>query len=244
MALNVNDPAYLILPECRDTLQDINIRKAISLALDTQALTEIVYGDTAVPAESIFGTEIVAYESQGAHEYDPEQARELMEAAGYSESNKLSLVIYGDTSEKMVRMFTYLQESLSQIYIDMDIHNEDRSAVIEKIVTGQLDFLVHEGSGIGTNYPYEAVMSFGKDSNPTEAITNQELNDLMDAAAYAKDEATAEENYKKVQEWVVSNYYLIPLTEWSNIVLYRPYITEFTSKGDTENLTLRYITME
>lgn len=242
----LNDAFHLVLPYNTEKLQDAKVREAICMAIDVETFDAIVWGGACRPATSVLSSTMTYYENQGEHVFDVDGARKLMEEAGYSESNKLELDIWGDTGDSSQRQLTTLQAMLAEIYIDATPHFVDVPEVIEHIITGTTDFLLPNASGIGTNHPYEVIMSTdpASNANPTEVIEDEEYVALAHEAATELDEEKEAEDYAKLQEWLVDNHYMLPLAETANIILYRPYVTSFITKGDQENMTLRYITME
>ena len=241
-----NDASKIILSEANPTFDDIRIRQAISLAIDLDAFCEIVWDGLARPSTSLLSSTMTYYVSQGEHVYDPDQARALMEDAGYSDSNRLTLTMYGDSGETSQQGMTFLKEYLSQIYIDLDVNAVDVPVVIEHIITNTTDLCNSNASGIGTNTPYETFMSLdpAAGANPMECINNEEFVNLVHSATSANDSEEAADYYAQAQEWIYNSYYRIPTTESATVYLYRPYVTSVITQGDAECMTLRFVTME
>ena len=84
MGCNLSTPA----------LQDQNVRQAMSYALDRQALINVVFNGQAQvstmmpPAMGHWSLDAGSFE---LYQFNLDKAKELMEAAGYSDSNGLSL---------------------------------------------------------------------------------------------------------------------------------------------------------
>ena len=75
------DLLALCLPQYMDMFQDAKLREAISLSIDTQAITNAVYGSMGQVADSILISGCDYYEPIGVHEYNPEKAKELLKEA-------------------------------------------------------------------------------------------------------------------------------------------------------------------
>lgn len=95
-------------------LQDIRVRRAIALGTDRPAMVKAIYGDTIPVLESWILPEqfgAAPLDQLTRYAYDPEKAKELLEEAGYTDSDEdgirssstLSLTLRLVTSEGAVR---------------------------------------------------------------------------------------------------------------------------------------------
>ncbi len=86
--INFNDPNDPALQAPHPVLSDYNVRKAISMALDRQQMVDaIYYGQSAVVQQPHLPQMISYDESLGIIDYDPEGAKQLMEEAGWVDSD-------------------------------------------------------------------------------------------------------------------------------------------------------------
>ena len=75
-----------------DTFGDINLRKAVSLALDRQLLVDGIFGGEAyVNVGGLFGPGVDGNDPALSHTYDPDAAKALVEASSY-DGKELSLI--------------------------------------------------------------------------------------------------------------------------------------------------------
>ncbi|HSJ51787.1 MAG TPA: ABC transporter substrate-binding protein [Actinomycetota bacterium] len=76
--------SYIGLPQYVDQLQNADLRKALSLAIDRQAVIDAIYFGTLTPADDMVSPVVQGYR-EGVCQYcvfDPEQAQQLFDAAG------------------------------------------------------------------------------------------------------------------------------------------------------------------
>jgi peptide/nickel transport system substrate-binding protein len=86
--LNYNDPQDTTLKTPHPLLSDYRVRKAIALALDRQTAIETIYAGQAHIIQQPQLPRMTAYnEALGVIIYDVEQARALMESAGWTDSD-------------------------------------------------------------------------------------------------------------------------------------------------------------
>ena len=84
------DRAGTMAPE----LADVNVRKAINMAFDREALLEALQAGYGTVTEQVFPTTSVGYDEalDSTYEYDPEGAKELLAEAGYPDGFTLNMM--------------------------------------------------------------------------------------------------------------------------------------------------------
>lgn len=84
------DRAGTMAPE----LADVNVRKAINMAFDREALLEALQAGYGTVTEQVFPTTSVGYDEalDSTYEYDPEGAKELLAEAGYPDGFTLKMM--------------------------------------------------------------------------------------------------------------------------------------------------------
>jgi peptide/nickel transport system substrate-binding protein/oligopeptide transport system substrate-binding protein len=75
---------YLGFPVYQEAFQDVNLRRAISMAIDRQAIIDAIFSGARTPARSLIAPVLPQHRSDACEfcEFDPERARELLEDAG------------------------------------------------------------------------------------------------------------------------------------------------------------------
>ncbi|MEV5069705.1 peptide ABC transporter substrate-binding protein [Microbacterium sp. LMI12-1-1.1] len=84
------DRAGTMAPE----LADVNVRKAINMAFDREALLDALQAGYGTVTEQVFPTTSVGYDEalDSTYEYDPEGAKELLAEAGYPDGFTLNMM--------------------------------------------------------------------------------------------------------------------------------------------------------
>jgi ABC-type transport system substrate-binding protein len=104
---------------------DLRVRQAANLCIDREALKEFL-GGMMVPAT---GTYEPGHPWRGEPKfqisYDPDQARALMEGAGYSAANRLAVKTQtsasGSGQMQPIPMNEFIQQSLAECYFDVEL---------------------------------------------------------------------------------------------------------------------------
>lgn len=215
----------LILDVDEGITADPNVRLALNLAVDKEAIAEQIYGGYATPdAGQLLSPSILGFnDSLEAYPYDPEQAKTLLEEAGVAGE---TITLVGESSgrwlndkELVEAVASYWTEAGLTVdlqtpefgaYLDILFDRENREDAI--FVSSSNDIL-DPSRQLATYYQMGGVGSSNSD---------QALSDLIDAGRVELDEATRDSTYQEAVKiaydgayfvWLVSNQDLYGLSE-------------------------------
>ncbi len=134
---------------------DKNFRFALNFAIDRQALATKAYQGAATPAENIIPPAYKGYvwqpPSTDAYAYDPDKAKQLLDAAGYkvgsdgwrtlpdgSPIGKLRLFARSDSETSQATM-AFFKEWLKDVQIDSSVTSVESSKLTNIILDGEFD---------------------------------------------------------------------------------------------------------
>lgn len=238
--ISENDVTSLAFPEYMEEFDDINVRKALSLATDVDALTEIGYGVLGKVASSNLPSGIAYALETGKNEYNPEEAKRLLKEAGYEEGD-LNFLVVVVSEPRLDRLATVLQQQWAEVGVGLEVMSVDLATAIPYYMAGDTDVIFNQGGGVGSYDPYEVLqMNMEQSSNATIRITDPTFNEYCRTGMSSTDPAVAQEAYEKAQIWLAENYRMIPIVEMSSCVVYRPYIKDVISDGGHE-ITVRWV---
>ncbi len=127
---------YLVLNCSRPPFDDINVRKAVAYALDREEIGMIAIDNGGQVAWNCLSEKLKEYRDVVEHlDNEPDKARELMAAAGYSEAKKAPVVIVSAANNPTAEI---LKERLDQCYFDCSIENTTDSS---RIFNGDFDIV-------------------------------------------------------------------------------------------------------
>lgn len=204
------DLLALCLPQYMDIFQDAKLREAISLSIDTEAITNAVYGSMGQPADSILISGCDYYEPIGVHEYDPEKAKKLLKEAGYENGLDLKVVIPSmPANDKCAEI---IQAYFSEVGINLSVESYDFATAIPILMANGTDISIF-GTGGGTYTAKMITTTIGATStNGGARVEDKEFNDYLNAAATSQDPKVRQENYTKAAQWAYDNYWTLPIS--------------------------------
>ena len=194
----------------RDIVNDIEVRKAINLAVDQTAIAEGVFFGKAEPATAYIHKGTLDYAADQIDEslfgYNPEKAGEILDADGwtlgddgfrYKDGKKLELLAYSFTNDWR-QIMEAMQGDLRKVGIDLKVEIFDATVIWGKLKTQDFDMYtmsypyVSAGDALNLYFP-SANMPSPNRMNWDDAQTDKwlfegrgALDDAGRAAAYGK----------------------------------------------------------
>jgi peptide/nickel transport system substrate-binding protein len=191
----------------KEPFDDPLVRQAITHAFDKEAVLSGVYNDSGTPAVGPLGPGILGYdENLEGLDYDMDEARDLLAEAGYEDGFDVDLMVNDDNPER-VDMAVFLQESLAELNINVNVEQVEWGAYLEATGNGEHDMFIlgwsnstgDPDNGISPLYHSDYV---GSDGNRS-FFQNDELDALLDEGKSVTDEGEREEIYNQAQELLV-----------------------------------------
>ena len=136
---------YLILNEDDEYLSDVNVRKAIQMAIDRQSILDTVYSGDGNLCDGIYPKGLIGYseENQGWLTYDPDAAKQLLEDSGYSDGEiKMELSADSSASSSVTLVLQMIQANLQAIGIDCSIVSYDEASWLALRKSGEMNSFV------------------------------------------------------------------------------------------------------
>ena len=191
--------------------EDIRVRQAVALSLDTSAIAQAALGVLWQPADSMLPGSVSYYYSVGQRQQDIEKARSLMAEAGYADGFEIRAII----NLGSVDLATAVQACLAQIGITMNVESYDLGTQIPMWIAGETDITVDSGGeSNATGDPFASTSFYYEGSTLTAArINDPEFNEYFYEGLYSVDPDVRAEAYRKMQEWNFENCRIIPICE-------------------------------
>ena len=138
--------SYITMNNGRAPLNDVRVRKALNLALDREVVTGKVLKLGDLPAYAFVPPGVANFPGGAAMDFKPmpqqarvEQARALMQQAGYGANNPLRLTLETTHDPDNKRVAAVLQAMLRAIDVDLAIQSADLQIHYRNMQTGQYE---------------------------------------------------------------------------------------------------------
>lgn len=192
-------------------LDDKNLRKAISYAIDKEAINEVIFENTSKVANSIITPNTFGYSGKEEKGYDLEKAKKIME--NYKTPIEIELWIYEDTSK--YQMAQIIQANLKEIGIDVKIQTLELSSFLQLTAQGKHNALIglwytSTGDADYGYYPLLHNNSRGGVGNRS-FYNNPRVNILLDEARKEPLKEKRKEKYEEIQEIILDENPIIPI---------------------------------
>ena len=222
-----------LVPNCEDeVLQDVNVRKALSLAIDRQLICDTILKGGETPAYTIVPSGVLdpttgqSFGATPGFQENVEEAKELLAAAGYPDGQGFPVITYGTSSgtefEEVAQ--TILAMWKANLGIDASIEIEDSSAFIAHRGEGYFDVARYTMAGTYAD-PVASLSLYISDGNANDSNYNNPAYDEKLAAA--RSAVTAEEKYAlyhELDQMLLDDMAVIPLYYPSIKYLIKPEI--------------------
>jgi peptide/nickel transport system substrate-binding protein len=192
-------------------LADINLRKAIAHAIDTDTIVSVIGEDVFKVADSVLPPSNWAYESQSVYAYDPKAAEDYLKQSGYDVSKPLRIVCESSALNQAVA--EAVQANLAEIGLTLDMSGlGDFGTILPRLIENDLEIgITGVANGSGAD-PASCLQQLGPMSNNgLLRSTDPELINLFNEGQGSSDKAQRTAAYKKFQKLIHDGYYFIPM---------------------------------
>lgn len=223
------DRQYMVTNMQKEPWNDVNVRKAVAMALNRAEMVEKAHKGYAEVAEGFYTPAISwAYTDEyKMPERDIEEAKKLLDEAGYkADANGIRI----KDAEIVIFQFAVfsdiakiVQANLHEIGIETTITSLEYAAWDERLQAGDFDIAIIGGYHgpdpdnmrirVGTG----GILNYMKYSNPV-------IDELLDKGNLETDVEKRAEIYKEFQKVLSEDLPVMPLTEWCYIVVNKDYV--------------------
>lgn len=221
----------------KEPFDDPRVRQAITHAFDSQAVLDGVYNGSGTPAEAPLAPGVLGYsEDLEGLEYDMDRAEELLDEAGV-EDLTINLMVNDDNPER-VDVALWLQESLSNLGITVNVEQVEWGAYLAATGAGEHDMFILGWSN-STGDPDNGISPLFHSDNIGDTgnrsfYNNPELDSILDEARQSTEESEREELYMEAQQILVDEAPAIFIRHGENLNAHGNHVEGF--EGDAYNI--------
>ncbi len=240
---------YYAIRTDKEPFNDVRVRKALSMSIDRDYLAEEIWAGTMLPAYSLVPPGINNYGEPAYADFKDmpmldreDEAKKLLEEAGFGEGKPLRVEISYNTSENHKNTAVAIADMWKNIGIETTMINRD-GASHYAYLRDDGDFDVARAGWIG-DYSDPQNFLFLVESDNTgfnyAKYNNPEYDATMDEAAKETDLEKRAEILKKAEEMFVRDVPYITLLYYSSHSLVSPKLSGWEDNIQNKHLT-RYI---
>lgn len=230
----------------RAPLDDVRVRKALSLAIDReQIIRRMLQGNERV-ATSYAPEGIGGYVYGERQVYNPDRARQLLAEAGYPEGKGFPPVeLLFNTSDNHRKIAEAIQNMWrSELGVDIILTNQEWKVYLN--TTQDLQYDIARAGWIGNLYPYSFLRTmFSYSPNNETGFNDPEYDALLEQSANTMDQEKRFELVRQAETRLLDAEPVIPLYWYTNVFLIDPRVKNWNPKlVDQRPLKLVYLENE
>lgn len=215
-------------------LDDRRVRQAIAYAVDRESIVRYLRRGLARVATGLMPSQSWAYDpSIPEYTYDPEQAKRLLDEAGYPDPDgdgplpRLRLSMKIGVTEEFRQQASVIQQNLSEVGIDLDVQSLEFATLFADVVSGNFQLVQMQWAGGAVVDPDMIRRVFHSQQAPPNGFnrgrySNPEVDRLLDLATAAFEEDVRRQYYVAAQRLIAEDAPYIPLWNRTNVAIAQP----------------------
>jgi peptide/nickel transport system substrate-binding protein len=214
---------YITLNVSKPPFDDILVRKAVNLAIDREALLSVAEQGNGIVQYGPISSATVGYwdgVEQIGYGYDLEQAKTLMEEAGYSlndegilekDGQPLTLTFITTPDDRQVKVAQVVKEQLKELGVDLTIETMELGTLLAPLMSGD-----YQIGSLGMTFGEADLMHIMFHSSNVGAynfsqLASPEMDEYLDATRNATDPSVRQEAVDNAQRYLIEQAIVVPL---------------------------------
>ncbi|MBR2845836.1 MAG: peptide ABC transporter substrate-binding protein [Solobacterium sp.] len=214
--------------------QNLNLRRAVAMAIDQKAVADVVGGEEFYPVLSSFmplGLEGVdgdfreERDAEGGYTlvYNPEESKRLLAEEGYDESNPLKIEYYYSTNSIHNDVATCLQQMWSAVGIETTFKAVESGVYYEAWYNGDFEISRY---GVALNHPVTALNTFTTQYQRVARIGDATYDAMVEDIQATIDPKEALRKCHEAEDYLVDEMaYIVPMFQFTLPMLKNPALT-------------------
>lgn len=229
-----------------DWAKDARVRRALAVAIDRDALVDVLggamlypplYGYVPTGVGGISGDFREEGDADGySLGYDPDQAKALLAEAGYDESNPLSITYKYSNNGMHPDVATMLQAFWQAVGIDVTFEAVEAGVFYDQLDQG--DFEISRYGYTATDDAKQFLDLWTRSIQIVAAVDDAEYDKMLEDASKLTDPAEYYAALHAIEDYFCEeNVYVIPLFNYATPVLVKEGVSGYRSLGGTANFS-------
>jgi ABC-type transport system substrate-binding protein len=216
---------------------DINVRKALEMAIDRPTIAKTYYGGTVDwRPVGVINPNFIGYctpydewpqSLKDEYTYNPTKAKQLLADSGYPNGFKTNIVASSDDDLQLLQI---LKAELLDIGVDMEIRVMDPMSLRAFVNAGKHDQMSY--SGLSDMMPPVMSIQMWTSSNPTNASYNNDpaYDALVDSVRASANLDEAKQRLIETDMYYLTHHWNIPTFSIGNYVVWQSYLKGYSGE--------------
>jgi len=203
---------HLLLNHENEWLANENVRKALNMAVDVQSIVDVVTFGYGTPAASYIPAGALYYNPDNLnYPYDPDKARQMLEAEGAAGMTLNIIVDAGSEVEEQISIL--LKDQFAKAGVNLDIRKVDPGQIWDMYVAGDYDTSIAYWTNDIIDPDQKSTFALGMDENLNywTRYENQHVADLVAQGRVELDAEKRREIYYEIQKIAKDDVHWIDL---------------------------------
>lgn len=199
---------YLAMNANHEYLSDVNVRKAVQMAIDVDTIVASVYAGDAIVENGIIPTGVWGHNDDLQRPvYSAENAKQLLSEAGYAEGEvKFELAMDSSSSSNTQLVYQLIQQQLKDAGIMVEIKPYDESSWLDLRKSGEMDAFIANWT-MDYNDPANIMYTFFGSAEKTKLrslnYADEAIMARVAAASGITDDAARMAEYQALEQKIV-----------------------------------------
>jgi len=199
--------------------QNENFRKAWQYAIDKSGAQIVALDDRGAIVENVIPIGLMGYHADEEYRFDPEKAKELLEAAGFSQSEPITLYCYSEETNKIAQV---IQANMQEVGVELEISQSAIAVHIDGTANGDFGIFLNSWSTAPNPDRFLRPLYHSSAVGATNAVRLNvpEIDAMIDAAATEVDSETRTGLYSQTLDAIMDLSPAVPICSKSIIIAY------------------------
>ncbi len=210
----------------RPPLDDVRVRRALSLAIDRRAITAYIKRGGETPMANLVPDGLAGYRAPEAPLFAPGQARQLLAAAGYPQGRSFpTLALSYNTAEGHKQIAEAIQQMWKEnLGINVRLENQEWKVFLSNVENDNFDIARLGWTGdFADPYTFLEVLS-GTSGNNHSGWSDPEYDKLLAAANAEANPAMRLALLRQAEELLLAAQPLLPIYLYTRSYMLKPYV--------------------
>ncbi len=221
---------HLIVNEKKAPFSDMNVRKAFAMAIDRQAIIKVVTNGMAVEIHGPLSPAVTGYDpnvEKVGFGFDLEQAKQLMQQAGYTygadgmltkDGQPFKVTLKTPTIDYYVKISQILQQQWKTLGVTTDIQQFEWGTLSPQYISGDFEIGTLEVGWPEADILYNWFHSSQVGTFWGPQVGFPELDALLEKTRTSTDPTERQNYVNQAQEYIAKNLLLIPILSMPSLV--------------------------